>query len=55
MIVAVRSAAPKEDSLIIDIDEGIGVVSDTLVRRVLNRLGGATLFSHSVVPFTTEK
>lgn len=37
------------------IDEMIGVTSGVLVTRVLNRLGGAMLFIHSVVPLTTEK
>jgi hypothetical protein len=36
-------------------DEMAGVISAVLVTRVLNRLGGAMLFIHSVVPFTTEK
>jgi hypothetical protein len=36
-------------------DEMTGVISAVLVTRVLNRLGGAMLFIHSVVPFTTEK
>jgi hypothetical protein len=35
--------------------ETVGVISGVLVTRVLNRLGGATLFIHSVVPLTTEK
>jgi hypothetical protein len=43
------------DSELAGSDEIAGVISGVLVGRVLNRLGGATLFIHSVVPFTTEK
>lgn len=38
-----------------DIEEMTGVTSGVLVTIVLNRLGGAMLFIHSVVPLTTEK
>lgn len=38
-----------------DKDEIIGVICGVLVTKVLKRLGGAMLFSHSVVPLTTEK
>jgi hypothetical protein len=38
-----------------DTEEMIGVISAVLVISVLNRLGGATLSSHPVVPLTTEK
>jgi hypothetical protein len=36
-------------------DDMTGVSSGVLVGRVMNWLGGATLFSHCVVPLTTEK
>jgi hypothetical protein len=36
-------------------EESIEVTSGVLVTRVLNRVGGATLPNHPVVPFTTEK
>lgn len=32
----------------------VGVNSDSVVARVLERVGGATLSSHCVVPLTTE-
>ena len=32
-----------------------GIISEVLVTRVLNLLGGVMLFNHSVLPFTTEK
>lgn len=43
------------DTLGGDRDEMVGVISGVLVTNVLKRLGGAILFSHSVVPLTTEK
>jgi hypothetical protein len=48
-------AAPEEDVPIVDNDETIGVISAVRVTRVLKRLGGEILLSHSVVPLMTEK
>jgi hypothetical protein len=47
--------APEEDISGLSTEEMIGVTSAVRVGRVLNRLGGAILLSHSVVLFTTEK
>ena len=49
------TAAPEEGILVTPTEETIGVTSTVLVGKVLNRLGGAILSSHSVVLFTTEK
>lgn len=49
------TAAPEESILVSPTEETIGVTSTVLVGKVLNRLGGAILSSHSVVLFTTEK
>ena len=49
------TAAPEEGILVTPTEETIGVISTVLVGKVLNRLGGAILSSHSVVLFTTEK
>jgi hypothetical protein len=48
-------AAPEKDVPIIDNEETIGVISAVRVIRVLKRLGGEILLSHSVVPLMTEK
>jgi hypothetical protein len=48
-------AAPEEDVPIVDNEETIGVISAVRVTRVLKRLGGEILLSHSVVPLMTEK
>lgn len=48
-------AAPDEDVPIVDNEETIGVISAVRVTRVLKRLGGEILLSHSVVPLMTEK
>jgi hypothetical protein len=48
-------AAPEEDVPVIDNEETRGVISAVWVTRVLKRLGGAMLLSHSVVPLMTEK
>jgi hypothetical protein len=45
----------EEDGAVADSEETIGVISGVRVTRVLKRLGGAMLFSHSVVPLITEK
>ena len=49
------TAAPEEGMRVSPTEETIGVTSTVLVGKVLNRLGGAMLSSHSVVLFTTEK
>ena len=46
---------PGEADDVADSEETIGVISGVRVTRVLKRLGGAMLFSHSVVPLITEK
>jgi hypothetical protein len=46
---------PGEAGDVADSEETIGVISGVRVTRVLKRLGGAMLFSHSVVPLITEK
>jgi hypothetical protein len=47
--------SPGEDGAVIDSEETTGVISGVRVTKVLKRLGGAMLFSHSVVPLITEK
>lgn len=49
------TAATQEGILDTPIEDTIGVKSAVLVGKVLNRLVGAILSSHSVVLFTTEK
>jgi len=49
------AAAPEEGIVVTPTEETIGVTSTVLVGKVLNRVGGAILSSHSVVLFTTEK
>jgi len=49
------TATPEEGILDSPIEERIGLTSAVLVGKVLNRLGGAMLSSHSVVLLTTEK
>jgi hypothetical protein len=46
---------PGEDGAVVDSEEMTGVISGVRVTKVLKRLGGAMLFSHSVVPLITEK
>jgi hypothetical protein len=48
-------AAPEDDVPVTDKEETRGVMSAVRVTRVLKRLGGAMLLSHSVVPLITEK
>ena len=50
-----RVGRPGDDGDVADSEDKIGVISGVRVIRVLNRLGGAMLFSHSVVPLITEK
>jgi hypothetical protein len=50
-----RVGRPEEDGDVVDSEETIGVISGVRVMRLLKRLGGAMLFSHSVVPLITEK
>jgi hypothetical protein len=46
---------PGEDGAVVDSEEMTGVISGVRVMKLLRRLGGAILFSHSVVPLITEK
>lgn len=54
-IVGGTIGAPEADGLVDDSEEMTGVITGVRVTSVLKRLGGATLFSHPVVPLTTEK
>jgi hypothetical protein len=44
-----------EDGAVTNSEETTGVIPGVRVTKVLKRLGGAMLFSHSVVPLITEK